>query len=189
MRRRGRKRAKIEANNVVANFPSARELAKVDEEFLKKRCNVGHRAKTIISLVNAIESERLKLDDFENALLSNSYEQIRSEILKIKGIGPFTCANILMCIGHYIDIPIDSETIRLVKKIHGRENCSRSTIAKDVKEIYGGYEPYQCLAYWFDLVKDYESRYGKLSELSPSSYHFVSGHIDPKPPAPADKQV
>ncbi|XP_057986484.1 uncharacterized protein LOC131170727 [Hevea brasiliensis] len=184
------KRAKLGLNpsmDGMANFPSSKELAMVDVDYLNQHCNLGHRAKTVIDFAVSVESGKLKLKDFEDPLITvgniendNSwrpYVDISKQLRKINGLGPFTCANILMCIGFYHQIPIDTETIRLVRKVHGRENCTRKTIENDVKEIYGKYDPYQCLAYWFDLLNDYESTFGKLSELPSSSYYTVTGSI------------
>jgi hypothetical protein len=35
----------------------------------------------------------------------------------IDGFGPFTCANVLMCMGFYHVIPTDSETIRHLRQV------------------------------------------------------------------------
>ncbi|KAG8633951.1 hypothetical protein MANES_18G143300v8 [Manihot esculenta] len=116
------KRAKLEPNpslEGMANFPSSKELALVDVDYLNMRCNLGHRAKTIIDLAVSVESGKLKLKEHESSVLTiggvdDSHVDISNQLKKIKGLGPFTCANILMCIGFYHQIPTDTETIRLV---------------------------------------------------------------------------
>ena len=106
------KRSKL--GSMPINFPTSKELAMVDEEYLKEHCNLGHRAKTIVGLVRSIESGKLKLDEFDH---QPSHEEISMQLFKIKGIGPFTSANVLMCLGFYHQIPVDSETVRLVRKV------------------------------------------------------------------------
>ncbi|EEF47990.1 conserved hypothetical protein [Ricinus communis] len=161
----------------TTNFPTLKELAMVDEDYLKEQCNLGHRAKSIIDLVRCIENGKLELNKFDQDPLP-SYEILSKQLLKVKGVGRFASANILMCLGFYRQIPADSETVRLVRTVHAREICTSKTIEKDVKEIYDKYEPFQCLAYWLELLNDYEKRVGKLSKLPYSSYQMVTGSIN-----------
>ncbi|KAJ0007520.1 hypothetical protein Pint_30695 [Pistacia integerrima] len=79
-----------------------------------------------------------------------------------KGFGTFVCANILFCIGFYEKVPTDSETIRHLKEVHSRDSCDAKTVDKDVKEIYDKYAPFQCLAFWMELLESHEKKCGKL---------------------------
>ncbi|XP_025012298.1 uncharacterized protein LOC8285388 isoform X2 [Ricinus communis] len=151
----------------TTNFPTLKELAMVDEDYLKEQCNLGHRAKSIIDLVRCIENGKLELNKFDQDPLP-SYEILSKQLLKVKGVGRFASANILMCLGFYRQIPADSETVRLVRTVHAREICTSKTIEKDVKEIYDKLE----------LLNDYEKRVGKLSKLPYSSYQMVTGSIN-----------
>ena len=114
-----RSKAKNSADEVqsIGNFPNSMELNILDEETLKKRCNLGYRAKIILELATSIENGEVKLQNFEKALDAESMEKIYDMLNKKKGFGPFACANILMCIGYYQRIPTDSETFRHVKEV------------------------------------------------------------------------
>ncbi|XP_038713718.1 uncharacterized protein LOC120007520 [Tripterygium wilfordii] len=163
---------------VTGDFPSAKELASLDEDFLKQHCKVGYRSKSIIQLAKEYKKGTSMLNEVEEVLDStNSYKKIHRKLLKIKGFGRFASATVMMCIGCYEYVTIDSETIRLLHKIHAMENCTEATVKEDVKRIYEKYEPFQSLAYWFELLCDYEDEVGKLSELPHSSYHSVSGRL------------
>ncbi|KAG8633952.1 hypothetical protein MANES_18G143000v8 [Manihot esculenta] len=187
------KRAKLELNPSIegmANFPSSKELAMVDVDYLNMHCNLGLRAKVIIDLAISIESGKLNLKEYESPLLTIGsidgdvswfpYDDISRQLKKINGLGPVTCANIMMCIGFYHQIPTDTESIRFIREKYDRENCSSETIENDLKEIYGKYEPYQCLAYRFEVLNEYESTVGKLSELASSEYHTLTRRIKSK---------
>lgn len=104
----------------VGNFPSPNELANLDKSFLAKRCKLGYRASRIIKLAQAIVEEKIQLRQLEelskDASLS-SYKQLEDQLKQIKGFGPFTCANVLMCMGYYHVIPTDSETIRHLNQV------------------------------------------------------------------------
>ncbi|XP_027338938.1 uncharacterized protein LOC113852768 isoform X2 [Abrus precatorius] len=162
--------------NRTGNFPSPSELANLDESFLAKRCRLGYRAGYIIELARAIVEGKIQLGQLEelskDASLS-SYKQLEDQLKQIKGFGPFTRANVLMCLGYYHVIPTDTETIRHLKQVHSRKSTSQ-TILSDVKEIYGKYEPYQFLAYWSEIWDFYEKRFGKMNEMHPSDYKLIT---------------
>ncbi|PQQ14789.1 uncharacterized protein Pyn_06162 [Prunus yedoensis var. nudiflora] len=153
---------------ILGNFPTSKELAGFDENTLINDHKVlGYRAKLILKLARDVERGTIRLHEFEKALDDTSFnqDQVFRRLMKIKGFGSYACANALMCIGYY-------------QHVHGRKNCDKKTARKYVAEIYDKYAPYQCLAYWSELLDFYESKFGKLSELPSSSYETVSGSRD-----------
>jgi 3-methyladenine DNA glycosylase/8-oxoguanine DNA glycosylase len=111
---------KSDAYGMVGNFPSPRELANLDESFLRTRCNLGYRAGRILKLAQSIVEGRIQLTQLEEvcqgASLSN-YNKFADHLKGIDGFGPFTCANVPMCMGFYHVIPTDSETIRHLRQV------------------------------------------------------------------------
>lgn len=164
----------------TGNFPSPIELANLSENFLAKRCRLGYRARYILELAQAIVEGKIQLEQLEELSKDASlscYKQLGDQLKQIKGFGPFTRANVLMCLGYYHVIPWDSETVRHLKQVlflyhyvytHLRlpshfvyyknaldvlmqvhsKNTTSKTIESDLEEIYGKYEPYQFLAFW-----------------------------------------
>ncbi|RDX94886.1 hypothetical protein CR513_22675, partial [Mucuna pruriens] len=160
----------------TGNFPSPSDLSNLDDSFLAKRCRLGYRAGYIIELARAIVEGKIQLGQLEelskDASLSN-YKQLDDQLKQIKGFGPFTRANVLMCLGYYHVIPTDSETIRHLKKVHSRDTTSK-TIERDLEKIYGKYEPYQFLAFWSEIWDFYETRFGKMNEMHSSHYKLIT---------------
>ncbi|XP_031265368.1 uncharacterized protein LOC116123776 [Pistacia vera] len=164
------------ASDRIGNFPSPGELANIDEIFLAKRCNLGYRAGRIIKLAQAIVEGRIQLEQLEEICSEASlasYDKLAEQLSKIDGFGPFTCANVLVCMGFYHVIPSDSETIRHLKQVHKRKSTIK-TVQKDVKMIYRKYAPFQFLAYWSEVWHFYEERFGKLSEMPYSNYKLIT---------------
>ncbi|KAK9286082.1 hypothetical protein L1049_014462 [Liquidambar formosana] len=163
-------------HNKIGNFPTPRELASLDENFLAKRCNLGYRASRILKLAQSVVEGRIQLTQLEEvgkiASLA-SYDKLAEQLKEIDGFGPFTCANVLMCMGFYHVIPTDSETIRHLKQVHARKSTIQ-TVQGDVEKIYGKYAPFQFLAYWSELWHFYEKRFGKLSEIPHSDYKLMT---------------
>ncbi|XP_039004269.1 uncharacterized protein LOC120131330 isoform X2 [Hibiscus syriacus] len=133
----------------MGSFPSPEELANLDESFLAKRCNMGYRAGRILKLAQGIvqgEIQLMQLEEDCKETNSSNYNKLSERLRQIEGFGPFTCANVLMCMGFYHVIPSDSETIRHLKQVHSKSS-SIKTVGRDVELIYAKYAPFQFLAY------------------------------------------
>ncbi|XP_050387941.1 uncharacterized protein LOC126804725 [Argentina anserina] len=187
MRSNGQKRQRDELNTdqsddnckrVLGTFPSSEELARLNGETFKELTKnvLGYRAKDILKLAKDVESGNIKLDELDEGL--EDKDALLRKFMQIKGFGSFASANALMCVGLYHKVPADTETIRHLKEVHGRNNCNKDTVMKDVEEIYDKYAPFQCLAYWSELLDSYECKFGKLSELQSCAYHTISGRLE-----------
>lgn len=165
---------------ISGDFPTPNELANLDETFLANRCGLGYRAKRILKLAGDICEGTIDLSSLESSNGSTqtgmSFDDLKEHLLKLDGFGPFTCANVLMCMGYYRSIPADSETVRHLKQVHGRSQCTIDTIGREVEEVYAKYAPFQFLAYWFEIWNCYEKRFGRLSQMLPSNYHRITGN-------------
>ncbi|EXC47697.1 hypothetical protein L484_002408 [Morus notabilis] len=175
----------------TGDFPTPTELAKLDEKFLAKRCKLGYRAGRILKLARGIVEGRIQLRELEETCMERSlcsYSKLAVQLRQIDGFGPFTCANVLMCMGFYHVIPSDSETIRHLQQVHGRNSTVR-TIERDVQQIYAKYEPFQFLAYWSELWHFYEKKFGKISEMPCSAYKlFTASNMKTKAERPNNRK-
>lgn len=160
----------------MGNFPSPMEIASFDEKYLAKRCGLGYRAGRILKLAQGVVEGRIQVDQLEElyneASLSN-YNKVDEKLKEIEGYGPFTRGNVLMCLGFYNVVPSDSETIRHLKQVHGRTTTIQN-VQKVVEEMYRRYEPYQFLAYWWEIWSFYEGHFGKFSEMPSSDYKLIT---------------
>ncbi|CAA7388518.1 unnamed protein product [Spirodela intermedia] len=161
----------------IGDFPSPEELAGLDENFLARRCALGYRAKRIRSLARAVVEKKIQLDELEETCDvsdPSSYEQLNEKLSCLDGFGPFTCANVLMCMGFYHKIPSDSETIRHLRQFHSQSCATIRMVDKHVDDIYGEFAPFQFLAYWSELWNFYEQMFGKTSEMAQSDYQLIT---------------
>ena len=142
-------------------FPTAHELAEFDPAVLKDRCKVGYRASWMVRLAQQVVSKEVNVDWMEHS--ARTHEELFPELLKIKGFAKFACYNVLQLLGHHDAFPFDTETVRLLKEKHGIVAPSKEALFGKAKRMYDTYEPYQFLAYWFDLWNNYEARAGSVS--------------------------
>lgn len=171
----------IMTHNRSGDFPIPEELANLDVKCLAERCSLGYRAQRIVSLAKSIMDGALRLKDLEQTCDGHSlssYEEMEKQLSSIDGFGPFTRANVLMCMGFYNRIPADTETVRHLKMVcfpnsiffsfspfHPcffgillmpiklvmqvhARSCTIQTIDKRLAAIYGKYGQFQFLAYW-----------------------------------------
>ncbi|CAN8323428.1 unnamed protein product [Cochlearia groenlandica] len=167
-----KKRKRIPDKEITrGNFPSAKEIVTLGKDLIKEHCKLGYRADLIILLAHEVESGWLNLEKMEKM----EVKKLTTKLNKIQGFGPFVTSTVLMCIGYYHLVPSDTETLRLLKQEHGMVECSKGTIKKVAQSFYDKFSPFQSLAYWFDLIQNYEKQHGKLSELSKDDYKSVGG--------------
>ncbi|CAN7047584.1 unnamed protein product [Brassica rapa subsp. trilocularis] len=59
----------------------------------------------------------------------------------------------------------------LCLEVHVNVECSKETLETAAQSFYDRFSPFQSLAYWFDLIQNYETKL----ELSQLDYKSVSG--------------
>lgn len=173
--------SELSLEDCIGDFPTPEELANLDEDFLAKRCSLGYRAERIVLLARSIVEGKVCPQNLEEmhkmslpatkelSTIPSTYERLNNELSTITGFGPFTRANVLMCMGFFHMIPADTETIRHLKQCHKRASTMKS-VHTELDKIYGKYAPFQFLAYWFELWGFYDKQFGKITEMDPSKY-------------------
>lgn len=145
----------------AAAFPTPEELAKVEPQWLKEKCKVGYRASWMVTLARQVVGGEVDLGWFEQP--ARTHKEIFAELLKIKGFAKFASYNVLQLLGYHDGFPFDTETVRLLKEKHGVVGSSKEALFSKAEKLYAPYRPYQFLAYWFDLWRNYEARAGCVS--------------------------
>ncbi len=142
---------KLVANYGAANpenpemraFPTPQILAEVSEEELMEKVRVGYRAPFILQLAQRVAEGSLDLEVLRISQLPTA--ELRKEFLAIKGLGPYAAANLLMLLGRYDFLPIDSWALKMVSlEWHAGEPVK----PKDVEAAFDRWGAYKGIAYW-----------------------------------------
>ncbi len=96
----------LPANPVCRAFPTPAQLAATDEETLRQAARLGYRAPAVLALAHEVATGTRDLEALRTADLPTP--ELRKRLLAIKGVGPYAAANLLMLLGRYDAIPIDS---------------------------------------------------------------------------------
>jgi len=125
-------------------FPTPDQVAAADEETLRSSTRLGYRAPYVLELARDVASGTLDLDSLKTADLPTP--QLHKRLLAIKGVGQYAAANLLMLLGHYDFLPVDSWALKLVShEWYAGEPVGRA----EVEAAFERWGEWKGLAYWF----------------------------------------
>jgi len=134
----------LDGNTEKRAFPNPAEIAASSPEVLREAVRVGYRAPSIHELAVRVASGELDIESYKTSDLPTL--ELRKELLKIKGVGPYAAANLLLILGRGDFIPVDSWAMKLVS--HEWYDGEPVT-PKQVEEHFESWDQFKGLAYWF----------------------------------------
>ena len=125
-------------------FPTPERLVQVNEPTLREECRMGYRAPYVNELTQRVVSGELNLESLKSSNLPTL--ELRKELLSIKGVGGYAAANLLMLLGRYDYVPVDSWALKVVStEFFGGEKVT----PKQVLSTFERWGKWQGLVYWF----------------------------------------
>jgi len=125
-------------------FPTPARLALLDEETLRSEARLGYRAPYILELARRIASRELELESLKMTQMTTS--DLRVLLMSIKGVGGYAAANLLMILGRFESIPVDSWALKLVShEWYGGEPVEPA----QVQAAFEAWGEWKGLAFWF----------------------------------------
>jgi 3-methyladenine DNA glycosylase/8-oxoguanine DNA glycosylase len=125
-------------------FPDAAAAALAGEGVLADEVRLGYRAPYVHLLAQSIVSGELDLEALRQS--SQDTAGLRKELLRIKGIGPYAAATLLILLGRYDYIGVDSWARKLVsKQFYGGQPVGD----KEIQAAFARFGRWRALAYWF----------------------------------------
>jgi 3-methyladenine DNA glycosylase/8-oxoguanine DNA glycosylase len=126
-------------------FPTPAAIAAAGAEFLRQETGLGYRSSYVWELAAAVVESRLDLARFEDPTLPT--DTLQHELRQLKGIGPYAAATLLMILGRYDTLAIDTE---LRAHVSQKYLDGQSASEAQIRSIYTPWGSWQYLAYWFD---------------------------------------
>ena len=124
-------------------FPTPAQIAATTEEDLRQ-VGLGYRAPFVLDLARATTEGEVDLELFKDS--DADTQVVRRELMAIKGVGEYAAASLLMLLGRYDYLPIDSWAFKLVS--HEWYN-GEPVGPKEVKQAFEKWGAWKGLAYWF----------------------------------------
>jgi 3-methyladenine DNA glycosylase/8-oxoguanine DNA glycosylase len=135
--------APLPADPARRAFPTPQRLAAADEVSLRG-AGLGYRAPYVLELARSVATGAVDLEGLREAELPTT--DVRNRLLAIKGVGDYAAASLLMLLGRYDVVPVDSWARTMVsRQWHGGEPVGRA----QVEAAFEPWGPWKGLAYWF----------------------------------------
>lgn len=133
-------------------FPTPEAMAAADEDFYRDVVRAGYRGAYLRSLSADVASGTLDLE----ALARASREELPDDdvatlLLALPGVGPYAAAHIMMLLGRYSRLVLDSWTRPKYAELNGGKPAKDATIERRFRR----YGPYAGLAFWLLLTRDW----------------------------------
>jgi 3-methyladenine DNA glycosylase/8-oxoguanine DNA glycosylase len=128
-------------------FPTPEQIADADPNLLQQQVRLGYRSAYVHQLAQEIVAGDRDLESLKSSLLPAA--ELKKQLISIKGVGEYAANTLLMLLGRYGELAVDSEMRAFVSE---RYFDGQLPGDKDMLAIYKGWGEWKYLAYWFDLI-------------------------------------
>lgn len=126
-------------------FPTAEAIVALRPDEFAERVRMGYRAPYIHEIATRIAGGELDLTSFHDPDIPIA--EVKQRLLALNGVGPYATASLMMLLGRYDDLPVDSVYRDFVSK---RYFPKRKPTDAQIRAIYQDWDEWKYLAYWFD---------------------------------------
>jgi N-glycosylase/DNA lyase len=138
-------------------FPTPEAMAGANPRFYKDVVRSGYRGEYLRSLAKSVASGKLDLELLSRASAQDlPDEELAAQLLALPGVGPYAAAHIMMLLGRYTPLILDSWTRPKYLKVSGAKRAKDTTIERRFRP----YGPYAGLAFWLYLTRDWVAEDG-----------------------------
>jgi 3-methyladenine DNA glycosylase/8-oxoguanine DNA glycosylase len=133
-------------------FPAPEAMAAADERFYRDVARTGYRGAYLRSLAASVASGEVDVEELGAAGRDElPDDEVAARLLALPGVGPYAAAHIMMMLGRYSRLILDSWTRPKYARLNGRRSVKDSTIERRFRR----YGPYAGLAFWLYLTRDW----------------------------------
>jgi 3-methyladenine DNA glycosylase/8-oxoguanine DNA glycosylase len=129
-------------------FPTPQAMADVDEDFYREVVRSGYRGPYFRALATDVAEGRLDLEVLLDPELPD--DEVSERLLALPGVGPYATAQILMLLGRYSRLILDSWSRPKYAQLNGRKAAD-----KTIERRFRRYERYAGLAFWLYVTRDW----------------------------------
>jgi 3-methyladenine DNA glycosylase/8-oxoguanine DNA glycosylase len=130
-------------------FPAAATVADAGDAFFRDVARAGYRGPYLRALADDVASGRLDLEALRDPALPD--EQVADRLLQVAGVGPYAMAHMMMLLGRYQPLILDSWTRPKYRRVSGRHRITD----KGIERAFRRYRQFAGLAFWLTLTEDW----------------------------------
>jgi 3-methyladenine DNA glycosylase/8-oxoguanine DNA glycosylase len=130
-------------------FPPPEAMAEAGEDFYRDVVRSGYRGAYLRSLATDVAEGRIDLEALLDPELPD--EEVAARLLALPGVGPYAAAHVMMLVGRYSRLILDSWT----RPKYALVNRGRKASDRTIERRFRRYGPYAGLAFWLYLTRDW----------------------------------
>jgi N-glycosylase/DNA lyase len=128
-------------------FPSPAAMADAGEAFYRDAARAGYRGAYLRDLAARVAEGRLDLEGLADPALPDA--EAAERLLALQGVGPYAAAHMMMLLGRYRPLVLDSWTRPTYRRIAGRPRVTD----KGIERAFRRYGRFAGLAFWLTLTE------------------------------------
>lgn len=145
-------------------FPTPKAMAGAGEDFYKDVVRAGYRGRYMMALARSVAESAIDVESFDAPREKLPDEELERSLLALPGIGPYAAAHVMMLLGRYSRLILDSWTRPTYARLTGHPATDAEII-----ERFAPYGRYAGLAFWLYLTRSWirdteETQHAELLE-------------------------
>ncbi len=128
-------------------FPTPEQVAAAGEAVFEQDIRLGYRNEYVLQLAREVVEGHRDLESLKTAALTLPPKQLKKTLKSIKGIGDYAAHTLMMILGHYGELAVDTELRAFVSR---RYFDGKPVSDRDIAALYEKWDRWKYLAYWFD---------------------------------------
>jgi N-glycosylase/DNA lyase len=134
-------------------FPTPQAMAAAPGRFYKKVAGAGYRGPYLKSLATDVARGRVDLEALASASRDDlPDDEVATQLQALPGVGPYAAAHIMLMLGRYDQLILDSWTRPTYARLLGKKRPVGDTTIERRFKRYGRYAG---LAFWLFLTRDW----------------------------------
>ncbi|HET6546962.1 MAG TPA: hypothetical protein VFG79_00810 [Solirubrobacter sp.] len=130
-------------------FPAPAAMAAAGDDFYAGVAKTGYRGAYLRTIATDVAEGRLDLEALTDPALPDI--DVTERLLALPGVGPYACAHMMMLLGRYGQLILDSWTRPTYRRLAGRPRVTD----KGIQKAFRRYREYAGLAFWLMLTRDW----------------------------------
>jgi 3-methyladenine DNA glycosylase/8-oxoguanine DNA glycosylase len=133
-------------------FPTPAAMAAAPESFYRDIARTGYRGAYLRSLSKSVVAREVDLEELARATPDQlPDDEVAARLLALPGVGPYAAAHVMMLVGRYSRLVLDSWTRPKFASLNGGRPAKDATIERRFRR----YGRYAGLAFWLFLTRDW----------------------------------
>jgi 3-methyladenine DNA glycosylase/8-oxoguanine DNA glycosylase len=131
-------------------FPSPAAMADAPDDFYREVARAGYRGPYLRAIAAAAADGSLDLEQLDGRS-DLPDDEVAQRLLALPGVGPYAAAHVMMLLGRYGRLILDSWTRPKYARLAGKKTVGDKTIERRFRR----YKDFAGLAFWLHLTRDW----------------------------------